>query len=595
MKRLWHIWLAFGACLVLVLAAMAWISANALRLERVEAGASLWADHEENMRLALWRMDSALSPLITRESARPYFSYSAFYPIDRAYTRMFAQITPDEVIVGSPLLTYRSEMIRLHFQIDPAGAVTSPQAPAGNERDLAETGYTGHAEILAAAAELDRLKAVLSRQALVSALPAPEAPTTAPAVVLETPTNTLRRALPNPAAQMRQQTIANNSEFQYRMNAAQGAAGIGRDENLNLSGVRQGVAEGATQAVWVGTELVLVRRVSIGGSDYVQGCWLNWPSICRWLLEGVGDILPEADLRAASAGPSGGGAYRLAALPVCLSAPAPRVDGQTAYASPLRMSLLIAWACVLAGAAAVAGLLAGAVRLSERRGAFVSAVTHELRTPLTTFRLYAEMLAEGMVTDPDKRLAYAKRLRDESDRLGHLVENVLAYARLSRGRSGSPQPVALGELIERMRERLNARAQRAQMTLSIEDTDTAADLRVMADASLVEQILLNLVDNACKYASRAEDRRIEIALARRGRFGAIRVHDHGPGIGPDQSRRLFQAFSKSADQAARSAPGVGLGLALSRRLARDMDGELALDPKVREGACFVLTLRQQPV
>jgi len=594
MRRLWHIWLAFGACLTLVLAAMAWISASALRLERVEARANLRADHEENMRLALWRMDSALSPLITRESARPYFSYNAFYPINRAYTRMFAQIRPDEVIVASPLLTYRSEMIRLHFQIDPAGKVTSPQAPTGNERDLAETGYTGHAEILAAAAELDRLKPFLSHKALAAALPAPEAPTTAPAVALQQGDNTLRRALPNLSARMRQQKIANQSEFQYRMNAAQGAAAISRDENLSRPEAGAGgVAEGATQAVWAGSELVLVRRVLIAGADYVQGCWLNWPAIRRWLLEDVVDILPEADLRPASAEGADGGTYRLAALPVRLSAPAPRAEALVAYASPLRMSLLIAWGCVLIGAAAVAGVLAGAVRLYERRGAFVSAVTHELRTPLTTFRLYAEMLAEGMVSDPEKRLAYLKRLRDESDRLGHLVENVLAYARLSRGRSGSPQPVTLGELIERMRERLSARAQRAQMTLSIEDTDAAGDLRVLADASLVEQILLNLVDNACKYASRSDDRRIEVSLARRGRFGAIRVRDHGPGIAPDQARRLFQPFRKSADQAARSAPGVGLGLALSRRLARDMDGELSLDAKVREGASLVLTLRTE--
>lgn len=116
------------------------------------------------------------------------------------------------------------------------------------------------------------------------------------------------------------------------------------------------------------------------------------------------------------------------------------------------MSLLIAWACVLLGAAAVVLLLRGAVTLSERRGAFVSAVTHELRTPLTTFRLYAEMLAEGMVADENKRAGYFSRLREQADRLSHLVENVLAYARLARGRSDCrPQILTLGELIGRMK------------------------------------------------------------------------------------------------------------------------------------------------
>ena len=76
------------------------------------------------------------------------------------------------------------------------------------------------------------------------------------------------------------------------------------------------------------------------------------------------------------------------------------------------------------------------VALSERRGAFVSAVTHELRTPLTTFRMYAEMLAEGMVPSPEARQKYLETLRREADRLAHLVENVLQYARLERGRPG---------------------------------------------------------------------------------------------------------------------------------------------------------------
>ena len=82
-------------------------------------------------------------------------------------------------------------------------------------------------------------------------------------------------------------------------------------------------------------------------------------------------------------------------------------------------------------------LLAGVVALSERRAAFVSSVTHELRTPLTTFRMYADMLARGMVPDAERRQQYLETLRTEAERLTHLVENVLSYARLERGRGGA--------------------------------------------------------------------------------------------------------------------------------------------------------------
>jgi len=99
MKRLRYIWAAFGLCLAVVLVAMAWISFTALRLERVEAQANRRAAVGERIRLALWRMESALTPLVTRESARPYFAYTAFHPVNRAYTRMFAEIRPDEILV----------------------------------------------------------------------------------------------------------------------------------------------------------------------------------------------------------------------------------------------------------------------------------------------------------------------------------------------------------------------------------------------------------------------------------------------------------------------------------------------------------------
>jgi len=104
----------------------------------------------------------------------------------------------------------------------------------------------------------------------------------------------------------------------------------------------------------------------------------------------------------------------------------------------------------------------------------------------------------------------------------------------------------------------------------------------------VESILFNLVDNAAKYASRAADRRIHLeARAAAGRL-EIRVRDHGPGIA--EPERLFRPFSRSAREAAGSSPGVGLGLALSRRLARAMGGDLRLDRTVADGACFDLRL-----
>src|SRR6185503_105408 len=170
--------------------------------------------------------------------------------------------------------------------------------------------------------------------------------------------------------------------------------------------------------------------------------------------------------------------------------------------SPIRLTLLIAWTCVLLAAVAVAVLLHGAVSLSERRGAFVSAVTHELRTPLTTFKMYSEMLADGMVPEESKRRHYLNTLCSEANRLSHLVENVLAYARIERGSARSRvERVSLGQLIDRVKPRLDQRAAQTEMQVVVDSEDKALDTVVNVDASAVEQILFNLVDNACKYAA----------------------------------------------------------------------------------------------
>jgi signal transduction histidine kinase len=336
--------------------------------------------------------------------------------------------------------------------------------------------------------------------------------------------------------------------------------------------------------------LLLARRVSVGGQEYVQGCWLDWPAAERWLASEIADLFPQAHFVPIVAGAGNGRA--LAALPVRLET-GPLPSSADNGGSPLHVFLLLAWTCVLLAAIAVVVLLFGTLSLSERRGAFVSAVTHELRTPLTTFRLYTDMLNEGMVQDEEQRRRYLKTLHAEAVRLAHLVENVLAYARLERSHAGAQAAsIPVGELLEQVRERLAERAGQAGMELLV--APPAAGLEavcVQANGGAVEQILLNLVDNACKYAAAGQRREIHITADLGAGRLLLRVRDHGPGVPPREARRLFRPFHKSARDAAHSAPGVGLGLALSRRLARRMGGDLRLAQGAGEGACFELALR----
>jgi signal transduction histidine kinase len=120
---------------------------------------------------------------------------------------------------------------------------------------------------------------------------------------------------------------------------------------------------------------------------------------------------------------------------------------------------------------------------------------------------------------------------------------------------------------------------------------------------MLEQILVNLVDNAGKYAQASADRRLHVGWKGAGKFVELYVRDHGPGLphgrfakwpvlgrSPLGWQRWFRPFSKTVQEAADAGPGIGLGLALSRRLAQQMRGNLWIDSRVRDGACVVVAL-----
>ncbi|QIF03212.1 HAMP domain-containing sensor histidine kinase [Roseimicrobium sp. ORNL1] len=350
------------------------------------------------------------------------------------------------------------------------------------------------------------------------------------------------------------------------------------------------------QGFWIEDTLLLTREATLDGSRVLQGVWLDWPKLRDQWLAQVRDLFPNATLVPATNAlpdqPVLDDPLRLASLPVRL------VTGTFAtvrvpFWTPMRSSLAVAWCCVGLAGIAVGAVLFGTVALSERRAAFVSAVTHELRTPLTTFRLYSEMLASGMVRDEEQKKNYLGTLEAEAGRLSHLVENVLAYARIERGSARAQvESVSIGDILDRVVPRLRQRAEQAGMEIAVDASEEERKTMLRVDVAALEQILFNLVDNACKYAApRAADKTIHVQAATRGPLAMLRVRDHGAGISPQERRRVFRPFHKSADKAAHSAPGVGLGLALCERLSKALGGKLSLEKSPSgAGASFVLEL-----
>jgi signal transduction histidine kinase len=307
-----------------------------------------------------------------------------------------------------------------------------------------------------------------------------------------------------------------------------------------------------------------------------------WKSIEPQLLDRIADILPGAHLEAVGKENAGDESRRLASIPARLVVPTSAMpDWALPWNTPLRVSLMVAWVCVVMAAGAVAWLLSGTLALSKRRGDFASAVTHELRTPLTTLRMYAEMLSAGMVAEEPRRGEYLRTLVAETDRLGRLIENVLAYSRLeNRLRPRHAETVSVGQILEQALPTLRRRAEQDGLVLGVEVAADASAAVVRTDTVGVQQILLNLVDNACKHG------KPPISLAVRVREGRAEfvVSDEGPGLAAGVSP--FTAFGKAKSD---PAPGIGLGLFLSRQIAREMGGELEYRGR-NVGVEFVLGL-----
>ncbi len=579
--------------------ALVWITVTVVRLERAELRARTEAAHQEALRLALWRLDSWLAPLLAREAARPYFDYQPFFPQQRAYTAVLDPIEPGEVLTASPLLSFESEYFSLHFQMAPDGGLSSPQSPCGEYRDLAADAYLSEAQLIANSETLDSINSLVTPQQMQACVAAADVAT---GEIGE------GRPIPLRAPQQRAQWAEqaqqekNRQELSKRRGNVRQAITAGRKDLADGPlGYEDSVIVGTLVPFWSndtggGVGLIFTRSVRIGDQQYFQGFVCDWSALRDALLEQITDLFVDARLVPVHGLPRDNDSVgtMLATIPVALdvSQPAPLTAG---FVTPARSTLAVTWLAVLAGIAAVAVSLRASIAYGVKRSRFASAVTHELRTPLTTFRMYSEMLAENMVTDAEQRQTYLQTLRDESGRLSAIVENVLAYARLEDGRRPARSvTTTVAQVLNEVVPNLRRRTVTGGLTLLVEgDVDAPAPLSV--DVEAVGQILFNLVDNACKYAADAHDRTIHLTAEVRGTRLVLTVRDHGPGVPDIMAVTIFDAFDRGALNEGDPTPGVGLGLTLARGLARDTGGDLTLRPRVAggedaTGACFELTL-----
>ncbi len=246
------------------------------------------------------------------------------------------------------------------------------------------------------------------------------------------------------------------------------------------------------------------------------------------------------------------------------------------------------------GVAILAGgsLLLWQARRSEAEAAqktsFVANVSHEFKTPLTTIRLYAELLEQGRVAGEEKRADYLRTIGRETQRLSRLVGNALEFSRLEQGRKKFDLgPLDTGATLGRL---LDTHAPRlAEAGLRVERRLPADSLTLITDRDALEQIVLNLLDNAAKYAASGGEVTVEL-VPRSGGGATVRVLDRGPGVPAVHRERVFEKFHRVDDTLVAEQAGTGLGLSIARQLARGLGGDMRCEPREGGGAIFVLDL-----
>jgi signal transduction histidine kinase len=240
-----------------------------------------------------------------------------------------------------------------------------------------------------------------------------------------------------------------------------------------------------------------------------------------------------------------------------------------------------------------------AARHSEdRMRRFVADASHELRTPLTTIRGFAELYRQGAARDPAELDRLMRRIEDQAARMGLLVEDLLLLARLDQQRPLDRDPVDLLALAAEAVNDAHAVApdRQIELVLGTGDGDVGTALVVLGDDQRLRQVLANLVNNALTHTPAGSPVEVRVGTAPLdGRPGAaVEVVDHGPGLTPEQTERVFERFFRADPARSSAAGGTGLGLSIVAALVAVHGGTVQVDSVPGRGARFRVVLPLAP-
>jgi signal transduction histidine kinase len=225
--------------------------------------------------------------------------------------------------------------------------------------------------------------------------------------------------------------------------------------------------------------------------------------------------------------------------------------------------------------------------MSRIKSEFVSNVSHELKTPLALIRMFGETLDTGIVTDEKKRREFYSIIRKESERLTHLINNVLDFSRMDTGVKEYNFEEA--DLVEVVRSSLEAYKFHIR-DLGFEINSKLPKKLVISkiDKDAISQVLLNLLSNAVKYSD--ERKYICVEVLKNSTSALISVTDHGEGIPKDRLKKIFDKFYRVHTTQTDNTRSSGLGLTLAKHIVEAHSGTIEIESEVGKGSTFTIKI-----
>ncbi|HYQ84728.1 MAG TPA: ATP-binding protein [Rubrobacter sp.] len=228
-------------------------------------------------------------------------------------------------------------------------------------------------------------------------------------------------------------------------------------------------------------------------------------------------------------------------------------------------------------------------RVNEIRRDFVANVSHELKTPATSLKLLAESLEQTLDEDPVQARLFAAQLRQETERLAHLITDLLDLARReSQEPIDYPTLVDVRGVLMTVLARMRRVARRKDITLQWKRFGKAASYTVYGDETQLTSMFTNLVENAVKYTPPGG--RVEVVGGYEGSEIIISISDTGIGILEDKIPRIFERFYRVDKARSKATGGTGLGLSIVRHVAQNHGGRVTVESTPNEGSTFTVSL-----